>query len=98
MFRTALIACAAVAATAFAPMAQADGVYWSLNVAVPGAVAAVPYGYTYSQAPVYVMPSPTYGYGPVYQAGPPPVRYERRDGWRGEEEHHHDHWQGDDEQ
>lgn len=52
MFRTALIACAAVAATAFAPMAQADGVYWSLNVAVPGAVAAVPYGYTYSQAPV----------------------------------------------
>jgi hypothetical protein len=99
MIRISLMACAAAILTGVAPMTHADELYWTLSMGVPGVIDSAPESYPYQTPPVYLAPPPVYvqppvyyGYGPAYQVNPPPVRYERRDGWR-----HRDDQEDDDE-
>ena len=72
MIRHIALALAGSAALMAAP-AQADQVYWSVNVGIPGVVSTFSNGYPVYQAPPVVYAPPP-RLPPVYFAPPPPPR------------------------
>ena len=63
--------------------AQANGVYWSAGVAVPGVVVGVGNGYSVytTPGPTYYAPPPGYYPAPAAYYAPPPAYYPPQSGY-----------------